>query len=208
MISLSGQNSKAANRWLDQLEGFLTIIGCRFQIVRSYKLLGGMIDAQGCLGPEIHSRQTAVSKISGPFHKYISTKVDLPLAQSVTCVNSMIVLSLLFNAHTWFDMSVAQLEQINSRLATTYGSCIPYKVMYAGANGKFRRISDKLIFSITSMPDAYRQLRYRRLLFLPRLLKTAPDTLLSVLDAIPNQEGSFAHTIMDDLQCLVSFHIL
>ena len=157
MISISGQNSKAANLWLDQLEGLLTIIGCRFQIVRSYKLLGGMIDAQGSLGPEILSSQTEVSKTSGPFHKYISTKVDLPLAQSVTCVNIMIVSSLLFNAHTLCDMSVSQLEQINARLATTYGSCIPYKVMYAGTNGKFRRISDKLVFSITSMPDAYRQ---------------------------------------------------
>ena len=122
MISKSGQNSKAAPRWLDQLEGFLTITGCRFQIVRSYKLLGGMIDAQGSLGPEIHSRQIAVSKISGPFHKYIIT--NLPLAQSVTCVNSMIV-SSRFNAHTWCAMSVAQLEQINSRLANTNGSCIP-----------------------------------------------------------------------------------
>ena len=70
MISISGQNSKAANLWLDQLEGFLTIIGCRFQIVRSYKLLGGMIDAQGSLGPEVHSRY--------PKFPVLSTSTSVP----------------------------------------------------------------------------------------------------------------------------------
>ena len=51
MLSLSGQNSKAANAWLAQLDGYLTVMQCRFQIVRFYKLLGGMIEAQGSLGP-------------------------------------------------------------------------------------------------------------------------------------------------------------
>ena len=52
------------------------------------------------------------------------------------------------------------------------------------------------------MPDAYRQLRYRRLLFLPRLLRTAPDALLRVMDASVEQSGSFAFTILSDLQWL------
>ena len=202
MISLSGQNSKAAKQWVARLEGYLTVMQCRFQLVVAYKLLGGTIEALGSLGPELHNRQLAVTQISAPFHRYISTKVELPLAHSVTLVNSMVVSSLLFNAHTWCDVTNAQLHQINARLATTYGSCIPYKVMYAGTNGKFRRISDRQVFSITSMPDAYRQLRYRRLLFLPRLLKAAPDSLLAILDATTHQPGSFAFTVMHDLQWL------
>ena len=159
-----------------------------------------MIDPSCSLGPELYSRQAAVSKISAPYHKDVGTKVDLPLSQSVTCINAMIVSSLLFNAHTWCNMSEAQLHQINSRLAAAYSSCVPYKVMYIGSGGKFRRLSDKHIFAITSMPDAYRQLRYRRLLFLPRLLRAATDSLLRVLDASLNQEGSFACTILGDLQ--------
>jgi hypothetical protein len=98
-------------------------------------------------------------------------------------------------------MSESQLHQLDSRLAAAYGACIPFKVMTHGL-GRYRRISDKQIFSLTSMPDAYRQLRYRRLLFLPRLLKSATDSLLFVLDASVQHPGSFAHTIMDDLQWL------
>ena len=99
-------------------------------------------------------------------------------------------------------MTDAQLHQIDSRLCTAYGSCMPYKVMYLGEGDKFRRLPNQQILSITGKPDAYRQLRYRRLLFLPRLLKSAPDALLRVLDATVEQSGSYAFTILHDLQWL------
>ena len=137
MISLTGPNSIRVQKWLYDLGGYIQVDDCSFQIVPAYKLLGGMIDASCSLGPEIHSRQSAVAKISVPYHKYVSTKVDLPMWQSLTCINSMVVSSLFFNAHTWCDMSESQLAQINSRLATAYGSVIPYKVMYLGSGGKF-----------------------------------------------------------------------
>ena len=50
------------------------------------------------------------------------------------------------------------------------------------------------------MPDAYQQLRWRRLVFLPRLLRSAPDSLLHVLDASVAQTMSFADTIRADLE--------
>ena len=200
MISLSGQKFVQASIWLGELGGFPVVGDCKVQLVPSYRLLGGMLDSSCSLGPEIYSRQAAVSKISAPYHKYGSTKVDLPLWQSVTCINAMTVSSLLFNAHTWCNMSEAQLHQINSRLATAYGSCIPYRTLYLESGGKYRRLSDKHIFAITNMPDAYRQLRYRRLLFLPSLLRAAPASLLRVLDTSINQEGSFAYTILSDPQ--------
>ena len=74
--------------------------------------------------------------------------------------------------------------------------------MYSGPNNTFQRISDQQVFSITQTPDALRQLRYRRLLFLLRLLKAAPDALLHVLDASPLQSGSYASTIIEDLEWL------
>jgi hypothetical protein len=117
LISLKGARSKQAALWLHQLGGFITIQGCKLQIVKSYTLLGGTIDDKASLGPEIHHRQKAVTMISAPYHKYVATKVSFSLAQSVNCVNSFIVSSLLFNSHTWCDMSESQLHQVDSRLA-------------------------------------------------------------------------------------------
>ena len=176
------------------LNGYIDIDGCKLQIVPVYKLLGGMIDCDSSNGPELQNRHTAVSRISAPYHKYVSTKATLQPQQLVTCMNSLVVSSLLFNSHTWCNLSEAQLHQIDSRLATAYGSCIPYKLMFLGISGKFRKLSDKHVFSTTNMPDAYRQLRYRRLLFLPRLIKSATDSLLKVLDASVSHHGSLRHS--------------
>ena len=209
LVSLAGVGSKKAATWLHTLGGYISIQGCMLQVVKMYTLLGGVIDDMASLGPELHNRQKAVTMISAPYHKYVATKASFSLAQSVNCVNSFIVSSLLFNSHTWCDMSESQLHHLDSRLATAYGACVPFRIMNHG-NGKHRRLSDKHVLALTNMPDAYRQLRYRRLLFLPRLLRSATDSLLSVLDASVLHAGSFAHTITDDLQWLgsASHHIV
>ena len=108
------------------------------QVVKMYTLLGGVIDDMASLGPELHNRQKAVTMISAPYHKYVATKASFSLAQSVNCVNSFIVSSLLFNSHTWCDMSESQLHHLDSRLATAYGACVPFRIMNHG-NGKHRR---------------------------------------------------------------------
>ena len=77
--------------------------------------------------------------------------------------------------------------------ASPTSSCIPAPVTNFG---------DYLIsiyLSIIQMPDASEQLRFRRFLFLPRLLRAAPDSLLRVFDASYHQDGYFACTIKDDL---------
>lgn len=134
----------------------------KFQLVHQCKLLGSVIDATASLGPEISGGQLAITKISAPYHEYIGTEAKLTLHRCVNCINSMLVSSLLSNVHTWCNMSESQLSQIDSRLATAYGACIPYKVTYSSSNDKIRRLPDKHILSTTRVPDAYRQLRYCR----------------------------------------------
>ena len=129
-----------AKNWLDALNGSLTVSGFAFELVRKYKLLGGVTDHISSLGPEFNTRQLAITKVSFPYHRYISTKANLTGCQSINTINSMLVSSLLSNSHTWCNMSESQLAHINSRLATAYGACIPYKVMYSSICEKFRRL--------------------------------------------------------------------
>ena len=104
------------------------------------------------------------------------------LLESVNCISAMPVSSLWYNAHSWCSMSVSQLPQIDGRLESAYGACIPYKLMHSSSNDKIRRISDQHILSIIEMPEAYRQLMHRRF-FLPRLLRADPAARLRFLDS-------------------------
>ena len=202
MVSLAGPKSVKAKGWLNNFQGFLTVCDLNFQVVHQYQLLHGVIDASASLDPEIGGRQSAITKICAPYHKNINTKANLTLRQSVSCINSMLVSSLLFNADTWCNMSESQLSWIDSRLASIYGACSPYKVMYSSSNDTICRLSYQHILSITGMPDAYRQLRYRRLFSFSRLLKAATNPLFKVLDASHECEGSFACRIKADLEWL------
>lgn len=60
---------------------------------------GGFIDACASHDPEISCRQSAITVISAPYHRYISIKTQATSPQSLIC-NSMLVSLLLFNAHT------------------------------------------------------------------------------------------------------------
>ena len=151
-ISIAGQNSCKVGRWIDLFDGRIDIDGFIFQVVHLYKLLGGVIEASASLGPEMSSRQLAVTKISAPYHRYVSTKVLMSMSKSVRTVDSMVVSSLLYNAHTWCNMTDSQLHQIDSRLSTAYGLCIPYKLMYLGEGDKFRRLTNQQIFLSLACP--------------------------------------------------------
>ena len=94
MASLAGPESVQAMHWLNDLQGHLTVTDFCFQLVHQYRLLGGLIDATSSLGPEVDSKQLAVTKISAPYHRYISTEPKLTMNQLVNCINSTLVSSL------------------------------------------------------------------------------------------------------------------
>ena len=134
MVSLAGPKSVGAKDWWNAFQAGLTVCDFKFWLVRQYKLLGGVIDASASLDPEISCRQSAMTMISAPYHRYIGTEAKLTLLQSLTCNKSMLVSSLSVNAHAQCNMSEAQLSQISSKLAIVYGACIPYKVMCSRSN--------------------------------------------------------------------------
>ena len=76
------------------------INGQSIHVTDQYKLVGGVECYDNSLGPELHTRYTAVAKCIPAFRKLVTAKAELNITQSVNIADTMMASSLLFNART------------------------------------------------------------------------------------------------------------
>jgi hypothetical protein len=196
MLTLAGKDSVQAKKVLANTQ-HLVIHGRPVPVVLSYNLLGGTIDRDAVMGPEIKARGAQAGSLSAPFRQHIVPKASLSTSQTVQVIDSIIVSSLLYNAHTWCHLSKTDIGNIDKKLATVYASAVPKRLVRV--DDVFVKLTDNQVSSLVRRHDAEHQIRRKRLLFLPRILLQGCPALIQAIDATADIEGSFSCTIRDDL---------
>lgn len=84
--------------------------------------LGGVINFNTSMGPELTHRHIAVRSISDPGRYRITGEASSSRELNATVIDSLVLASVCHNSHTWCGMTVTQWNIVSARVAAANGS--------------------------------------------------------------------------------------
>lgn len=120
------------------------------------------------MGPEVKTRGKNAGALSVTFRQHIVPKAKLTIAETTNIVDSIIVSSLLHNAHTWCNLTKTNIVDLDKRLASADSSAVPKHIMRI--DNVFHKYTDKHVSTLVHRHNAENQIRRKRFMFSVELL--------------------------------------
>ena len=143
-------------------------------IVKQYKHLGGIIEENGSMFPEVRNRCKSAMNSLAPLGALLGSR-HVSLRPRVNLTHSLIVSKLLYNSQTWENLEKRQKQSLNTMYMRAWRR-VANDPRYRRT--KFTDVAVRQMLQVASLDCA---LRRRRLLYFSRLTRVALEPLHAVL---------------------------
>ena len=113
LLSFFGKGSNLARQHMAQYT-FVDVYTFNIHVTDLYEHLGGMLTTTHNVTPEVKHRSLAVLPIARGFKRTVAAKTQLNVTQLSNLADSLMVSSLLYNSHTWIDLSPTNIKFIRT----------------------------------------------------------------------------------------------
>ena len=170
-------------------------------IVKTYKHLGGIIEENGNMFPEIQNRCRSAMNSFAPLAKLIGSK-HVNLRRRVNLSHSLIMSKLLFNSQTWEKLGKRPRQTLNNMYMKAWRRVVN------DPRYQKTRMTDVQVRQMLQVASLDCALRKRRLLYFSRLTRVDLDPLKAILQQrTPRGELlPWAQLLLQDLS-IMKYHI-
>jgi len=196
LVTLVGTNAIKFKRVLANVE-VIEAAGLNFFLTHCYQHLGGWIASDGAMSPEVDARCKASSANLGSFSKAVVSQTDLPVSDLANLADSLLVSTLVYNAHTWVGLNATNVKRMRSQYCKAYGTIVTNRTYKVGS--MFKRVSDAVVLGEVKRLDFRVFLTTARLRFFRRILLEGSGALVALVDLGIQVDGSFHTYILDDI---------
>jgi hypothetical protein len=179
------------------------------RIVGEYKHLGSVIDNVGTALQDVPIRCSAAMVTYSPLAKKVFGAIRIQRAVRMRLFSSLVVSRLIYNVHTWSNITGAMYSKLNSvymRGLRRIADRLIFSAKSALAAG-----SDQLVRDVLGAPSLHCLIVQKRLMLVASVLKYAPTHVAAMLasraDNADKQQLPWVRLVIDDLNRLRQFHI-
>ena len=142
LVTLVGNNAIKFKRILATSE-VIEAAGLSFFLSHCYQHLGGWIASDCALSPEVDARCKASSANLASFSKAVVSQTDLPVSDLVNLADSLLVSTLVYNAHTWVGLNATNWKRMRSQYCKAYGTIVTNRTYKVG--NMFKRVNNSVV---------------------------------------------------------------
>ena len=113
--SLVGRGAVTSKRTLSRYDT-LPVGDKHLAVVSQYTHVGGVMASNSRIDREVKNRSSSLACVTAPLRSAVVAKSSLPLPQVVAFVDSLAISSLLFNAHTWTELTPVLASKLESKI--------------------------------------------------------------------------------------------
>jgi hypothetical protein len=202
IVSLTGPLSRSLRRQLFVHQKGLLECKCadrvvQLRVVPCYVHLGGVVHADGSLGPEFANRAAQANGAYMALSRKVFGRADVQVGTKLKAVRAFVESRLLYNAATWQRArTYAPLEAVRRRV---FARVLGVKLE--------DHVADRILWAAAGTLPVEAVIRGRRLLYLAKVLTVAPPELWYLVASGSQASSSWAGLIRDDLCWLREQHI-
>ncbi len=167
--------------------------------MRTYEHLGTTTSSDGALNPDARARATKAVAAARPL-RIIKQLRQVTTTHKVRYARAFAVSKLIHNTHTWDDPS----NKPQTTITTAHLSILRCALGLPRTHDPSTHHSTDYILYHSSTTTITDQIRWAKLRYLGRLVHHAPPTLLDLLDALLEYDGTWSQLLLGDLQWMAS----